>query len=595
MLNVVMAMTVCNATLAVASVCEVQRLGAGHSIVVPESGAKYVLLPVQESSEESRIDVVNNNNCRETINVRLASDRIDYYVPYEYESGDKLYVHTPYKEDGESLHSRDANLYGTWTSHIETSDTFNVPDEKYRPLYHFSPKYGWMNDPNGMFYKDGEYHLYYQHNPYAAVWGNMSWGHAVSRDLVHWEHRPVALKSDAWGAIFSGSSVVDKDNAAGFGKDAIVAFYTSAGARQMQSIAYSTDNGATFKKYADNPVVTSDATDFRDPKVIWHEPSKKWIMVLAVGQEMQFRSSSDLKHWTYESSFGEGEGCHDGVWECPDLVELPIEGTNETRWMLVCNINPGGPFGGSATQYFIGSFDGHKFVNESPGKTKWMDYGKDHYATVSWSNAPEGRCVAIAWMSNWQYANVLPTTYFTSSNSVARDLSLYRYAGDVYVKSAPIKELEKCFKEQLSKSRLSVNKKPVSVVLPKSAGEAYAIDLTLEKGSADKISMELINAEGEKVVLSCDGTKFSVDRTKSGNVDFSGDFPAVTVAPINSDASAVALRIFVDRGSVEVFGNGGRFVLTNIVFPSSPYNKLTFTSEGGKSKINNLKVYKIEL
>ena len=327
---------------------------------------------------------------------------------------------------------------------MKLSDQFDSSNrEKFRPAYHFSPAWGWMNDPNGMVYKDGEYHLFYQYNPYGSMWGNMHWGHAISKDLIHWEHQPVAIAPDALGTIFSGSCVVDKDNTAGFGAGAIVAFYTSASDRQVQSMAYSLDNGRTFKKYDRNPILTSTQRDFRDPKVFWHKESNKWIMVLAVGQEMQLYSSPNLKDWTYESSFGEGQGAHAGVWECPDLIELPVKGTELKKWVLICNINPGGPFGGSATQYFVGTFDGKQFVNESPALTKWMDYGKDHYATVTWSNAPEDRKIALAWMSNWEYANNVPTSQYRSANSVPRDLALYTKNGQTYLSSTPSPEVLK--------------------------------------------------------------------------------------------------------------------------------------------------------
>ena len=273
--------------------------------------------------------------------------------------------------------------------------------------------------------------------------GEYALGHAISKDLIHWEHQPVAIAPDALGTIFSGSCVVDKDNTAGFGAGAIVAFYTSASDRQVQSMAYSLDNGRTFKKYDRNPILTSTQRDFRDPKVFWHKESNKWIMVLAVGQEMQLYSSPNLKDWTYESSFGEGQGAHAGVWECPDLIELPVKGTELKKWVLICNINPGGPFGGSATQYFVGTFDGKQFVNESPALTKWMDYGKDHYATVTWSNAPEDRKIALAWMSNWEYANNVPTSQYRSANSVPRDLALYTKNGQTYLSSTPSPEVLK--------------------------------------------------------------------------------------------------------------------------------------------------------
>src|SRR5574344_616732 len=401
---------------------EVKHLGDGHHLIKLTEPGKYLLLPVEEKSGESSLQVLVDNNEVARINVRLAVDKIDYYVPLDLNHYSARYF---------TLLMNNVPDNAVCWGAIQLSDSFDTANrEAFRPSFHFTPQYGWMNDPNGLVYKDGTYHLYYQYNPYASVWGNMHWGHATSTDLVHWTHQPIAIYPDALGAAFSGSAVVDSRNDAGFGKNSIIAFYASAGDRQTISMAYSDDNGMTFKKYSGNPVVASNVPDFRDPKVFYHQASSKWIMIVAAGQEMQFYTSSNLKDWTYESSFGKGEGCHDGVWECPDMMELPIEGTNVKKWVLICNINPGGPFGGSATQYFVGSFDGKNFVNDSPSLTKWMDYGKDHYATVAWNGAPQGRHIVLAWMSNWQYAPVVPTKQYRSGNSVPRELSLFKEKGE---------------------------------------------------------------------------------------------------------------------------------------------------------------------
>ena len=451
-----------------------------------------------------------------------------------------------------------------------------------------------MNDPNGMVYKDGEYHLFYQYNPYGSMWGNMHWGHAISKDLVSWQHLPVAIAPDGLGTIFSGSCVVDKNNTAGFGKGAIVAFYTSAGNSQTQSMAYSLDNGRTFKKYSGNPVVMSDLRDFRDPKVSWHEPTQKWIMILAAGQEMQIYSSPNLIDWTYESSFGKGQGAHGGVWECPDLVQLPVKGTEKKKWVLICNINPGGPFGGSATQYFVGQFDGHRFVNESPDKTKWMDWGKDHYATVTWSNAPDNRTIALAWMSNWDYANNVPTTQYRSANSVPRDLFLYESQGDTYMASVPSKELLALRDKGIKKGSFKVNKEyEVKNLLKKNEG-AYEIELVIKNEGAQEISFCLYNAKGEEVVCTynLDAMTFSMDRTRSGQVSFSKSFPVVTSAPVVQQ-DTYKLRLLVDKSSIEAFGDEGQFVMTNLVFPEEPYNRMKFTAKGGSCRVISMNIYKL--
>ncbi|MGL5272413.1 MAG: glycoside hydrolase family 32 protein, partial [Phocaeicola sp.] len=475
------------------------------------------------------------------------------------------------------------------------SDTFDTTNrEAYRPFYHFTPEYGWMNDPNGMVYKDGVYHLFYQYNPYGSMWGNMHWGHATTTDLVTWEHQPVALAPDVIGAIFSGSAIVDENNVAGFGKDAIVAFYTSAGDRQTQSIAYSLDNGKSFVKYAGNPVLTSPAPDFRDPKVFYHNESSKWIMILAVGQEMQLFSSDNLKEWAYESSFGEGEGAHGGVWECPDLIEVAVEGTNEKKWVLFCNINPGGPFGGSATQYFVGTFDGKKFVNESPALTKWMDYGKDHYATVTWSNAPEGRHIGIAWMSNWQYANDVPTMQFRSANSVPRDFSLFVSEGVTYLKSAPSKELLALRGKGEKAKSFKVNKTYNIDKLAVGSEGAFELEITIQNKDAEVIGLQLFNSKGEKVDMFYNLVEktFSMDRTQSGLVEFSKEFPVVTVAPTEK-TNELKLRLFVDKCSIEAFGNDGRFAMTNLVFPTEPYTRMSFYAKGGSYNVTSFQSYKL--
>jgi fructan beta-fructosidase len=555
-------------------------------MVRPVNTHKYLLLPIEEKAGESRISLIVDNQTIHTMHVRLAVNKVDYYVPYGL-SG--------YDADKLVLDIQGVTENALCWQEMKLSDSFDKQNrELYRPIYHFTPEYGWMNDPNGMVYKDGEYHLFYQYNPYGSMWGNMHWGHAISKDLVSWQHLPVAIAPDGLGTIFSGSCVVDKNNTAGFGKGAIVAFYTSAGNSQTQSMAYSLDNGRTFKKHSGNPVVMSDLRDFRDPKVSWHEPTQKWIMILAAGQEMQIYSSPNLIDWTYESSFGKGQGAHGGVWECPDLVQLPVKGTDKKKWVLICNINPGGPFGGSATQYFVGQFDGHRFVNESPDKTKWMDWGKDHYATVTWSNAPDNRTIALAWMSNWDYANNVPTTQYRSANSVPRDLFLYESQGDTYMASVPSKELLALRDKGIKKGSFKVNKEyEVKNLLKKNEG-AYEIELVIKNEGAQEISFCLYNAKGEEVVCTynLDAMTFSMDRTRSGQVSFSKSFPVVTSAPVVQQ-DTYKLRLLVDKSSIEAFGDEGQFVMTNLVFPKEPYNRMKFTAKGGSCRVISMNIYKL--
>ena len=553
-------------SLTAASAQETSFLSGSHCIYrisADSQTRKYLLLPIQENAELANIKVIADSKQLKTLNVRLASSHTDYFVPllleeFKTQKGLMLDIHVNgnYRNDGE------LKDFACWKS-MQLADSYDMTNrEKHRPVFHHTPAYGWMNDPNGMFYKDGVWNLYFQHNPYGSQWENMTWGHATSRDLVHWTFEGDPVQPDALGTVFSGSAVVDKNNTAGFGKDAIVALYTSAGESQTQSLAYSTDGGRTFAKYEGNPVITSNVPDFRDPHMFWNEDIKKWNMILAAGQHMEIYSSDNLKDWKYESSFGEGYGNHGGVWECPDLMKMKVRGTDKEKWMLICNINPGGPFGGSATRYFIGDFDGKKFTCESqPEVTKWMDYGKDHYATVTFDNAPDGRHVALAWMSNWQYANQVPTKQYRSGNSIPRDLGLFEYKGETYCSVIPSKEITAARSKKAGKS----------------LAEACEMVVNL-KGDA---TITLSNDKGEKVVMSYNAKAetFSMDRTQSGMVDFSNEFPVVTKAPTYGKLGQ--LRIFIDKSSIEAIDAEGKMAMTNTVFPTKPYDKVTVK---GKAK-----------
>ena len=551
-----MAATVLASLAFAASAQDARFLSSNHCIYRINEQKNYLLLPVQEKAEMCNIKVVKNNTQVKALNVRLASNHIDYYVPLDLKQFGEdaklaldIHVNGTYRNDGE------LSGFTCWKN-MQLSDTFDTANrEKYRPVYHHTPAWGWMNDPNGMFYKDGVWHLYFQHNPYGSQWENMTWGHSTSTDLLHWTFQGDPIEADAWGTVFSGSAVVDHNNTSGFGKGAVVAMYTSAGENQTQSIAYSNDNGQTFTKYDGNPVLTSNTPDYRDPHVFWNEDIKRWNMIMAEGQHMDIYSSADLKEWKLESQFGAEYGNHGGVWECPDLMKMKVRGTDQYKWMLLCNINPGGPFGGSATQYFVGQFDGHKFTCESaPEVTKWMDYGKDHYATVTFDNAPDGRRVAMAWMSNWQYANQVPTMQFRSANSVPRDLDLYEYQGQTYCGVTPSPELAAARPKKATKTLT----------------EACEMVVTL-KGNA---TITLANDKGEQVVMTYDekSRTFAMDRTKSGQKDFSDDFAVLTVAPVHGKMSQ--LRLFIDRSSIEAFDADGKMAMTNLVFPTKPYNKV---------------------
>lgn len=573
---------------------DIRHLSDTHSIIRISTDKKFLLLPVQESVSNAKVRVLIDTRFERSFNIRLAEEKIDYYVPFDLSAYKKHAILLDVIQDSGRESKRELTDDICWNS-MKCSDSFDTGNrEKYRPAYHFSPLYGWMNDPNGLVYKDGEYHLFYQYNPYGSLWGNMTWGHAVTKDFVRWTHLDPAIFGNELGDVFSGSAIVDKDNVSGFGAGAIIAMYTSAGINQTQSIAYSTDNGRTFNIYEKNPVITSDIVDFRDPKMFFDEQTNEWKVVIASGQEVRFYTSKNLKDWTYESSFGTGYGNHKGVWECPDLLRVKVAGSNEEKYVLILNINPGGPFGGSATQYFVGNFDGHKFTCESkPETTKWMDYGKDHYATVTWSNAPENRKIALAWMSNWQYANAVPTQQFRSANSIPRELSLIKDNGEYYLYSYPVKEMEMTRGKALVDKQIITSNQVKRQTIDQ-AGDTYEIILSSETPIKGQLSITLSNHTKEEVemIYDTDRKSFTMDRTGSGDTGFSKDFPIPTTAPVHQTTN-FELRLLVDRCSIEAFADQGSVAMSNLVFPSTPYNIIEI-SGNEKNKIR-LTVYPLNI
>lgn len=447
--------------------------------------------------------------------------------------------------------------------------------EAFRPQYHFTPQTAWMNDPNGLVFYESEYHLFYQHYPDSTVWGPMHWGHAVSPDLIHWEHLPIALYPDSLGYIFSGSAVVDWKNSSGFGSDnqpplvAIYTYHDAVGERagrndyQTQGIAYSLDKGRTWTKYKNNPVLANPGIiDFRDPKVAWNEKSKQWVMALAVKDHIEFYGSVDLKQWNKLSEFGKSIGAHGGVWECPDLFSLVDESGN-TRWILLVSINPGGPQGGSATQYFVGDFDGKNFMPQDT-LTRWIDYGADNYAGVTWSDIPQtdGRRLFIGWMSNWQYANVVPTKAWRSATTLPREIMLIKKDPVYELKFKPASEIKSIIKDAKNFS----GEGPLESSMALIEFDAGAQDFTLT-----------LSNESERVIVSLYNQEFSIDRTGSGIVNFNADFPAIH----RMDVSSVEVRnikVYLDVASLEIFINDGERVMTEIVFPERPYNKVNLES-----------------
>jgi fructan beta-fructosidase len=468
----------------------------------------------------------------------------------------------------------------------------------YRPRFHFTPQKGWMNDPNGMVFLNGQYHLFFQHYPDGTVWGPMHWGHATSNDLVQWKEQPIALYPDSIGMIFSGSAVLDKNNTSGLGrggKAPLVAIFTQhnmpgekAGRTdfQNQSIAYSLDEGKTWTKFAGNPVLkTPNLKDFRDPKVIWHEPTQKWIMNLAVADHVEFYSAPNLMNWRKESEIGKNLFAHGGVWECPDLLSFYHFG--KTIWVLLVSMNPGGPNGGSATQYIVGDFDGHEF---KPYTTdiKWMDYGPDNYAGVTFSNLGD-RKILIGWMSNWNYANVVPTEKWRSAMTVPRELSLVKQ--QVYSKvnsstnsnlltkefllvSNPVKELKNAFVQIMSKENVIPNR------------------IDIKDIKATDFEIVLSNIYNEKLIVGyhADKKQFYIDRTKAGVSNFNQGFAEVAVAPRLSFAMNMDLSILLDKTSIELFADSGRTLMTALFFPTFPYTKWEIKSKE-KMPSSNMKLY----
>ena len=479
---------------------------------------------------------------------------------------------------------------------VEISDYYQ---EQYRPQFHFTPETNWMNDPNGLVYFDGEYHLFYQYFPDSTVWGPMHWGHAVSPDLIHWQHLSVALSPDSLGYIFSGSAVVDENNTSGFGsaeKTPLVAIFTyhnpglekSGSIKfQNQGIAFSLDKGRTWTKYPENPVLKNPGIrDFRDPKMFWNEKTKKWNLILAVYDRVHIYSSPNIKEWTFESEFGMGIGAHGGVWECPDLFPIKVEGADITKWVMLVSINPGGPNNGSATQYFIGEFDGHKFIPDNTD-VKWIDWGRDNYAGVTWSDIPgsDGRRIFIGWMSNWKYATVVPTIVWRSATTIPRELLLEKENGHYSITSVPVREFanlrSKSDSMYIKKQNITGEKEIPLTGLSLMQSE-LTFDLDISDHDVDSIGIILGNNVQESIVIgySAIQKQIYIDRSAAGNTGFSKEFAGISTAPYSA-GTTLKMHLLVDASSVELFVDDGKLVMTNLVFPTEKFTKLKLFSIGG--------------
>ena len=481
--------------------------------------------------------------------------------------------------------------------------------EQHRPQFHFTPKTGWMNDPNGMVYFKGEYHLFYQYYPDSTVWGPMHWGHAVSKDRIRWEHLPIGLFPDKLGYIFSGSVVVDEQNTSGFGtqKDPpLIALYTyhdMVGEKsgrtdfQSQALAFSVDKGRTWTKYANNPVMPNQgAKDFRDPKVLWFEPSKEWIMTLAVADHTAFYTSKDLKNWSEASEFGKNEGSHGGVWECPDLFPLTTE-NGSTKWVLIVNIGNGAPNGGSGTQYFIGQFDGRTFKNDNkPDDFLWLDYGRDNYAGVTWANAPDNRRVLLGWMSNWNYAQVVPTQKWRSAMTLPRELSLKTTEKGVRLVQKVIKEAEilRGAKMEILPQNISGN---VDLKLKSSAkGHELSLNFDMSQTTAIDFGVILSNSKGENVKIGYEKgvNHFYVDRAYSGKIDFEKGFTGKHYAPRLSTNKSLKMKIYIDVSSVELIADDGETVVTDIFFPTEDFTKIALFGSNGVANLTSGQLWRLK-
>ncbi|HWQ15875.1 MAG TPA: glycoside hydrolase family 32 protein [Roseiflexaceae bacterium] len=466
-----------------------------------------------------------------------------------------------------------------------------------RPRLHFTPPAGWINDPNGLIYHDGEYHLFYQHHPYSLGWGPMHWGHAVSRDLVHWEHLPIALAPDELGAIFSGSAVIDHHNTAGFGAGAMVAIFThDAPARQVQSLAYSTDRGRTWTKYAGNPVLAPpDAPrDFRDPRVLWYEGTGRshWVMLLAVGHEIWIYTSPDLKAWTKASTFGANYGAHGGVWECPELISLPVDGNLPRRWVLVVGVQQGAPGGGSGTQYFVGSFDGTTFTcDDPPEKVRWADHGADFYAAQAWASAPGDRTIWLAWMSNWAYARETPATTWHGMMTIPRELELASGPDGLVLVQRPVRELAACRGTPFGRSGRALL--PGAVSLDEVRGEALELIATFraEGATASSFGLRVRVGVGEAARIRYDAVRRELALERGGTAFRIPSFIGPQVAPLAPRDGLVTLHVLVDTASVEVFADGGRVVLTSQILPTPESVGVELFADGGAVVLEELRAW----
>jgi|BioPla2DNA2_1021312.scaffolds.fasta_scaffold01663_8 fructan beta-fructosidase len=553
---------------------------------------KYLLLPIQDGGREYNLSIKDNNgiNILEPINISLA-EKTDYWVPVNIEAykNKVLTLEFNYVID---------NLVGV--KKIKQSNTFKFRhNEPTRPLFHFTAPYGWINDPNGLFWKDGIYHMYYQYNPYGTRWGNMHWGHAISKDLIKWEHKPIALFPDTVGAAFSGSAVIDKNNTAEFGTDAVIAVYTSfiqtpLKGYQRQSIAYSSDDGFTFYKYDKNPVLKDDSyQDFRDPRVMWHEPTTSWIMTLATGQFATFYSSKNLKTWEKVGTFGENIDSHTGIWECPDLFPLEYEG--KQKWVLVTSITSGQQNADCSTQYFIGDFDGESFIADDLPYPLWIDYGCDNYAGITWNYAPDNRRIFIGWMGNHYYAFATPSVNFRNAMTIPRELKLVNNGSYPVLASYPVKELDK-YRSLVHHSQDYLIRDSLLIrnFSQKNLG-VYDIELEVTPQDNNPFCLSLSNNKNESLSFTFNPQTETIitNRASSGSVDFHPKYKVDSIISPLPKTKTFAIRLLIDKSSSELFVNDGVVVQSNVMFPTTSFNNIKLSSGKNPVHLSNLDIYEI--
>ena len=483
-----------------------------------------------------------------------------------------------------------------------------TPTPQWRPLYHFTPATNWTNDPNGLIYVNGEYHLYNQQNPFENKWGHMSWGHATSTDLMHWKHLPIAIPEVLNGSdttwIFSGSAVLDKNNTSGFCKNSncLVAVYTAHQPnikKESQYIAYSNDGGNSYTSYEKNPVIDLNKKDFRDPNVFWYEPGKFWLMtvVLPAEHKARFYSSPDLKNWTLLSEFGP-QGYTGAYWECPFLIQLPVQGTGQKKWVLV--ISAAGGERGVFEHYFVGDFDGKEFKNDNaPGLILPLDYGDTYYAAIPWNNVPGEAKTYIGWM----VPNPQQTYPWRGQMSIPRDMSLKQTKDGYRLIQTPAaiitKNLDKLSHGnvlQVSSFKINNEEKPLDEK-SRIKGNAYWMnaELSVEPGAVAgfKIAQrkDKDNKTVAETVIGYDATTHQVyvDRSNAGGK--LNDKKLKQTIDVSNDSKTLRLTILVDRSSLEVFVNDGEGVITTYIYPEENADKIAAFATGGLATINFLKIW----